>query len=167
MVRSLKPRRCVEIGCLHGYSTIFISAALRANGLGHLLVYDLWEKFEFSHVPQYVTQANLRWAGQTENVALAQMDALEVPKYVDQVDFLHIDISNHGDVFRWAMDAFRDKLTGDGLIVLEGGSKERDQEGWMVKYNAPSIVNALEGQSEWQYYVYDLWPSLTVMWRGN
>ena len=36
------------------------------------------------------------------------------------------------------------KLEKNGLIILEGGSKERDEIEWMNKYNKPKIGPVIE-----------------------
>jgi len=47
---------------------------------------------------------------------------------------MHVDISNDGYVIR-NISKYKNK----GLIFFEGGSLERDNVDWMIKYKKPSI----------------------------
>jgi hypothetical protein len=52
------------------------------------------------------------------------------------------------------------------VIVLEGGSHERDNVDWMLQYRKPAIVPALgviaRAYPEWSLSVLEPFPSLTI-----
>jgi hypothetical protein len=86
----------------------------------------------------------------------------------EEIDFLHIDISNDGDVYEHAVNNYLPKLTPSGLIVLEGGSKERDNIDWMVKYNKrPIRPFLLYTPGDWTYITLQPFPSLTIIQKEN
>ena len=51
-----------------------------------------------------------------------------------------------GDLFsfRKAFEFYLNKLTKNGIMILEGGSISRDNVYWMNKYNKPKIIPVLE-----------------------
>jgi predicted O-methyltransferase YrrM len=168
LVRQHRPYHCVEIGMLYGYSSIFIMAALEKNGLGKLCGYDLWELYPYRHCRKVQTLASIHEAGLAHRLnRLVEADAKHVP-LVERgpIDFLHIDISNDGKTYRWAMAAFRDLIKPGGIMVLEGGTIERDHVPWMKKYNKQPIAPVLaESNSAWIWYTEPHFPGMTVFTR--
>jgi predicted O-methyltransferase YrrM len=166
LVRACKPKVCVEIGVLEGYSTIFIAAALSETFSGILYAYDLWEKYPHHHVDKRVAQGNLEKAGLLPYVDLFTADAKEVPNRIEgPIDFIHIDISNDGDTYLWAMETFAHRICPKGIMVLEGGTQERDQVDWMVEHRKYPIRRALKEVSGWDYITIPLFPGMTIMRR--
>jgi predicted O-methyltransferase YrrM len=162
-----RPYHCVEIGMLYGYSSIFIMAALEKNGLGKLCGYDLWEAYPYHHCQKIQTLQNIHEAGLAHRLAgLMEENAERVPKIEKTIDFLHIDISNDGDTYRWAMAEFRDLIKPGGIMVLEGGTEERDNIAWMKKYDKQPIRPVLaESNSAWIWYTEPHFPGMTVFTR--
>jgi len=59
-----------------------------------------------------------------------------------------------------------DKLTEYGILVLEGGSFERDQVHWMLKYNKRSIQCVVNQISDkYKIKTIGTMPSLTFITR--
>ncbi len=86
VARARKATRIVEFGTSMGISTIYLAAALRDNGGGHLIGSDL--------EPAKVTRAraNLDTAGLADLVEIREGDALETLKDVGgEVDLLLVD----------------------------------------------------------------------------
>ena len=84
--RACKATRIVEFGTSMGISTIYLAAALRDNGGGHLISTELQ--------PDKVARAraNLKAAGLDDLVDIREGDALETLGYLeDEVDLLLID----------------------------------------------------------------------------
>ena len=77
----------------------------------------------------------------------------------DEFDLLHLDIANNGDVIKFASDKFKDKH-----ILFEGGSKERDEEEWMIKYDK-SPMYPLKNKVNYEI-LNDEWPSISLI-KGN
>ena len=85
------------------------------------------------------------------------------------VDYLHVDISNDGDVFRRTFATWGPRVRR--VILLEGGSSQRDRVEWMVRYGKPPIVPAIDdirrAHPEWSIAVLEPYPSLTVAVRSD
>ena len=80
------------------------------------------------------------------------------------VDMIHIDIANNGDTYEDAIKHYLPKLSPTGIMILEGGSAQRDEVEWMVKYNKPQIYPILQKYSQ----IYNIktigsFPSITLI----
>lgn len=88
IARACKATRIVEFGTSMGISTIYLAAALRDNGGGHLIGTEL----EPAKVARARARANLDAAGLGDLVDIREGDALETLKDVGgEVDLLLID----------------------------------------------------------------------------
>ena len=163
---------CVELGVLEGYSTIAIARALKENfekggSKGHLAAHDLFESYEFRNSPKDNTQKNIDEAGVSEFVTLYQANAMQVhDDYQDNsVHLLHVDLSNTGDIVRIIMEQWDRKMVQGGIILFEGGTEERDQVEWMVKYGKTPIKPELDSNpiinEKYVYATYMRFPGLT------
>ena len=86
MARARGAKRIVEFGTSMGVSTLYLAAALRDNGGGHLI----GTEFEPGKVAQ--ARANLDAAGLSDLVEIREGDALETLQELDgEVDLLLID----------------------------------------------------------------------------
>lgn len=57
-----------------------------------------------------------------------------------------------------------DKLKDDGIILMEGGSEERDNIEWMIKYNKSKIKPVLKKYSEnYDIKIIGKIPSITII----
>ena len=78
------------------------------------------------------------------------------------IDILHIDIANTGDTYDFAINNYLPKVKG--IMVLEGGSEERDKVDWMIKYDRPKIQPVLKKYSNSVIItVLEDYPSLTFI----
>lgn len=172
LILAQKPKIVVECGVLDGYSTFHIAHALRFNsnrGIeSEFYAYDLWEEYEYKHgdfeeVEEMLSSQNLDFVNLTEG------DAFEVAEVFDDgvVDFLHMDISNNGDKLIKTLKVWGDKISDDGIIAFEGGSEERDNVEWMVKFKFPSIREELINNpfvtNNWYVQIFTLFPSMTLL----
>lgn len=168
MLKSLPPNNVVELGVLNGYSTLSIARALRDNGFGHLDSYDLWDKYPYNHGDINEVNRMLKDNGVSSFVTLHSMDAFEVhKKYAkNSIDAIHIDISNNGDIFETMFKNWDPILRCMGILFFEGGSEERDEIEWMIKYNKRPIRSAILDHPEinrrYHYGIYKKFPSLSV-----
>jgi hypothetical protein len=59
----------------------------------------------------------------------------------NSIDLLIINIANDGNTFKYAVDYYLNKLINNGVMILEGGSKNRDFHNSINhKYKQPLIV---------------------------
>jgi len=175
-VKTFLPQRCVELGVLDGYSTLAIARGIRTASilsahLSHLHAYDLWDGYKYKHGSMKEVQKLLVDERLSEFVTLYKKDAYEVYKDYEQesVCFLHVDISNDGDVLNEIVEQWHTKLSMGGMLLFEGGSAERDEIEWMKKYNKKPIKPVIESHgilNKWYIYAtYNAFPSLSVFIR--
>lgn len=177
LVKRFKPKKAVELGVLDGYSTIYIVSGLKVNKdlydiCGHLDSYDLWEEYSYKHGDMLEVQRILDIENLSNYVTLYKGNAFEVhEKYGQEIDFLHVDISNDGDVIRKIMELWDDKIVHGGIIIFEGGSKERDEISWMIQYcKKPIREEIFNNQIINIYYhfdIYEAFPSITVLCKDK
>lgn len=173
-VISFIPHTCVELGVLHGFSSLWMGYGFKHNELyrnhiGHLNSYDLWEDYPYNHGNKEEVEKLLKDQEVDKYVTLFHKDAKEVHLLYGEksVDILHVDISNTGEIFDFMVEKWHPILTMSGIILFEGGSVERDNISWMVDNKCLSIKEAIESNeiinSFYQYGTYNKFPSLTVL----
>lgn len=164
----------VELGVLDGYSTLAIAQGLRENhqrlGIpGILEAYDLFDDYEFTHGAKDEVQKLLTDFGLDKYVTLYKADAFHVhERYNDNsVCFLHVDLDNTGEKVRKILELWNPKMVVGGIILIEGGTEERDRENWMLKYNKAPIKPEIETNpiiaAQYIYATYLKWPGLTFL----
>jgi predicted O-methyltransferase YrrM len=161
LVIAQNPKLSVECGVLDGYSLCQIGLATPNRVVG----YDLFEDYKFKNSQQWKVQEELN-SRKMFHVKLVKQDALEAAANHEDgtVDFLHIDISNDGDNLEKMFDLWTPKVSPNGLIVFEGGSLERDQIEWMVKYHKRPIAEFKEELPSrgFEYVTLNPFPSMTI-----
>lgn len=155
------PQKIVEIGILDGYS--LKAMADNVSSSCQIDAYDIFEEFNGNG-------ANKERLSQTfteyKNVNIQYGDFYKVIDNLcdESIDILHIDIANNGEVFEFALTKYITKIKRDGIIILEGGSKERDEIGWMNKYNKPKITPILNKyKDDFKIKIIGTLPSLTII----
>lgn len=132
-----KPKKIIEFGCLYGYSTVAIGLALKHLGEGKLICYDLWEDYKYKHSTIQQTIANVTKYNVQDYVTFIKMDFNDWINNPESFDLMHLDISNTGDTITKAYNS----VPEGSVIMFEGGSNERDNVEWMIKYNATPITS--------------------------
>ena len=171
-----KPANLIELGILDGYSTLAIAEAVKEMNFlyemkAKLVSYDLFEDYEFKHGIKDEVESKIKESGLQDLVELRKGDAYKVYSDFEDntVQFLHVDISNTGEVLRNIMELWTPKMIQRGLILFEGGSEERDNIEWMVKYNKSSIKREIETNKfindNYIYGTYYPYPSMTIFLR--
>jgi Methyltransferase domain len=167
LMRQLRPETVVELGVLEGFSLMAMASGLRDNGSGHITGYDLFERYPFRHAGFNEVQNRLRNAQLVHYITLLQADAENAASLHNEVDVLHVDLSNDGDTYRRFFAQWSDKVRL--AILLEGGSMERDQVQWMRQYGKPPIAAALDDieavSPDWQFTLLKPFPSITIALR--
>lgn len=174
IVSAFQPVRCVELGVLEGYSTVAIAQGLKENfekggAQSRVDGYDLFDEYKYRKASIHIAQQHLIDAGLTDFAVLHQQAAGEVSQLYEDgsVHLLHIDLSNCGDTIDWTMNEWDRKMAHNGIILFEGGTEERDNVEWMLKYGRRSIKAALESNpvitEKYVFATYMKFPGLTCL----
>ncbi len=163
LMRIYQPEKVVELGTKAGYSAYHTARGLVENKKGTLHCYDLWEKYEFNSVKKSVAKKNLQKF--KDMVTLTQRNAIDVYKEYKEIDILHVDLSNEGGILEQIIPAWIGKV--GKLIIIEGGSKERDNLPWMIQYKKKPIAQWLtdfsQKRSDIEYITFEPFPSVTLI----
>lgn len=158
-VKANKPINIVEFGTLEGYSTYHILKAIQNPRMvragANLKTYDLWDEYQYKHADYNYVKSVIDHIDIHNQVEVLKGNFYEWIKNPDPVDLLHLDISNDGEVIEAAVEA----LPSGTKILFEGGSAERDNIEWMIKYNKKPI-NSIKYRYQ---LVTDLFPSLSIL----
>ena len=145
LVKVTSPKCCVEVGVLDGFSTIIIGHTLKelsANnsedeGRCILFAYDLFEQYPYTHSKYADVQTRIDKFGLNEFIYLKQKDLYDAVHDFkpDSIDFMHIDISNTGEIIKNVLNDWDEKIRPGGILLFEGGSPFRDEVSWMKHFN--------------------------------
>lgn len=155
------PSSIVEIGILEGFSLkTFCDFSHRTC---NIRAYDIFQEFNGNGANEELLKETFK------DESKATIEYGDFYKLKDQlqdnsIDILHIDIANNGDVYEYVFQHYISKIKKDGIIILEGGSTQRDAVEWMNKYNKPKIVPVLEKYNQ-QFDIITIGeiPSITVV----
>ena len=157
------PRDIMEIGILDGFS---LSVFCESRPSGAIVEgYDIFDDFCGNHASFDHLQD--KFAG-VSGCSIVRGDFYEVfkKKANRSIDIIHIDIANDGDIFRFAFNNYMPKLREGGALLLEGGSEQRDQVDWMIRYSKPPINPVVrELSSYYDIQIIGNMPSLTIAKR--
>jgi predicted O-methyltransferase YrrM len=133
------PKFILEIGILDGYSLKHFIDNTASTSI--INAYDIFDKFNGNHANESELKERFK---NNYNVSINYGDFYLLHKDIDMFyDIIHIDIANNGDIYEYAIQHYLPKLTKSGIMILEGGSLERDNINWMIKYNKPPIKKIL------------------------
>jgi predicted O-methyltransferase YrrM len=155
------PTNIVEFGILDGFSLQCF--AKKTNNNCTIQAFDLFGDFNGNH--SNYTQI-IELFKKYSNVKIKKGDFYKVVgDFQDNsIDIIHIDIANDGNTYQFAIDNYIQKLKKEGIMILEGGSQERDNIEWMNKYNKPKIKPIIETYSDtYDIYTLDQFPSITII----
>lgn len=156
---SYDPKLIVEFGILDGYSLDCFSENTNENCL--IRAFDLFDEFPYNSASyDYI----LNKYKDSKNININKGNFYDCLNLFDDnsIDILHIDIANNGEVYEFAISHYLKKVKG--LMILEGGSEERDEVEWMIKYNKPKIVPVLKKyEIDVKMTVIKDYPSLTLI----
>ena len=124
LVRSQKPKVCVEIGSAHGYSACLISIALEQNMSGHLWAVDPhfqnhWSDNHAEDTYGAMTR-HLRAMGQAGKrvTIIRQTTEKAVDQLPPSIDFAFIDGDHSYDGVKLDWDAIRPRLAAFGIVIF-------------------------------------------------
>lgn len=155
-----KPKKIIEFGILNGYSLENLY-----NKDCDIEAYDIFEEFVGNKANYEEIVEKFK---DKDNIKICYGDYYKKFSELEDnsIDLIHIDIANDGDVYRFAIKNYFRKLTKNGILLLEGGSEERDNVYWMTKYKKTKINNYLEELKKTNKYdilVLNKFPSLTII----
>jgi len=156
-----KPSRIVEFGILNGYS---LNELIKSSSSDCKIdAYDLFDEFNGNGADYEII---LKKYKDSENVNIKKGDFYKCVEDFkdDSIDILHIDIANDGNVYKYTIENYFSKIKKGGFLILEGGSKERDNVEWMIKYNKLPINPVVEElKLKYDVCLFELYPSMTVI----
>lgn len=135
-----KPKLICDIGVLNGFSTYYLTKASIEIGASVVAI-DLFEEYDFnsSNLDQF--KSNMKRLNVIHNIGIINENYLKRLDWINSnADFIHFDVSNDGKT----LVSFLSHITSKIPILFEGGSENRDNQDWMVKYNKPKIINSLK-----------------------
>jgi len=136
IVIKLKPKKIIEIGVLEGYSTICMAQALKDLGEGGKVhAYDLFDEYEYRNCSMTEVSDNVNKYGVQDYVQLKYESFDKWLNSSEDFDLLHLDISNDGDIILKMYDKYPKHK-----VIFEGGTVERDNVDWMIKYKKTKIT---------------------------
>jgi predicted O-methyltransferase YrrM len=111
--RSIRARSIVEFGTSFGISTIYLAAALRDNGGGHVI------GTEFEHAKVERARANLSAAGLSDLVDVREGDALETlsRNLPDSIDLVLLDGAK--PLYTPVLSLLEGRLRSGALIIAD------------------------------------------------
>jgi hypothetical protein len=63
---------------------------------------------------------------------------------------------------------YTNKLKDNGIIIMEGGSYDRDNIEWMIKYNKPKIKPVLDRYKDtFNINTFGIIPSITIITKNE
>ena len=157
----INPTNIVEFGILNGYSLDCFNKS--TNCSSNIYAYDIFDEFNGNHANKNIL---LETFNNFKNIKIEYGDFYkkykEIPKYT--IDILHIDIANTGEIYEFVFENYINKISKNGIIILEGGSEERDNVSWMTKYNKKKIRPIINKYNkEYNIITIGIMPSITII----
>ena len=134
-----KPKSILEIGILDGFSLKCFADNSDKNT--KIESYDIFDEFVGNSANKEQLIEKFK---EYNNVNIQYGDFYKLHMLDNKYDIIHIDIANNGDVYEYAINNYLQKLNTNGLLILEGGSNERDNIEWMIKYKKTKIQPVLK-----------------------
>ena len=141
-----KPKKIIDFGILYGYSTVCLAQGVKDNGFGEIFAYDLFEDYKYKNAIKNVVLHNLEFYDLNQYVTFAKKDFKDWLLEYEEFDLLHLDVSNTGDTISKIYSKYP-----NSLVLFEGGTLERDNVEWMVKYDQPKISQSQVPYSIWNF----------------
>lgn len=152
------PQKIVEFGILDGFS--LENLAKYSSPSCQIEAYDIFDGFNGNHA-NYQSIADK--FGEFSNIKIKKGNFFESYQSFqeDSIDLIHIDIANDGSTYKFAFENYWSKLKKGGLLIMEGGSKDRDNIDWMQKYQKIPIQDVLK-KCPHKLFTLEKFPSLSI-----
>jgi len=134
-----KPEFICDIGVLNGFSTYYLTKAAKIVN-AKVFAVDLFEDYEFNKITILDFKQNMKNLNVLNNIEVIKSDyEIFLNKTEIIFDFIHFDVSNDGEKIINLINSIPNKPK----ILFEGGSIDRDNQDWMIKYNKQKIIETL------------------------
>lgn len=156
------PKKIVEFGILNGHSLQQFIDSTDCTTTS-IQAFDIFDDFNGNCASENTISEKF---GRYANVNISKCNFYDIPQDLKDIDLLHVDIANDASTYQFCIENYLDKVSNDGIIVLEGGSVKRDQVDWMLKYNKTPInpyIESLSSRLDISVKVYGEFPSITVI----
>jgi predicted O-methyltransferase YrrM len=139
IIKLNNPKNIVEFGILDGYSLSLFSEDKECS----VIAYDIFDEFKGNYGPYNELKEKFQ---NFKNVSINYGDFYKKFSELENqtIDLLHVDIANNGDVYNFCKENYFEKVKKGGIIILEGGSEERDNVEWMNRYDKPKIKHIID-----------------------
>ena len=132
-----KPNIIIDFGILYGYSTVCMAQAVKDNGFGEVFAYDLFEEYKYNNSIKDIVLHNLKYFNLEDYVTFKKINFYDwIDNGNESFDLLHLDISNDADILLSLYNKYP-----NSKVIFEGGTGERDEVNWMIKYNRNKITS--------------------------
>jgi len=156
-----------EFGVLGCYSLSALTlGAIKNNPDIKIYGHDLFEDYPFNSFKFSDALTRLELLGISKNIELIKEDAIKSGSLLaglESSDITHIDISNDGNIFEMV---FKSNLKSNSLVLLEGGSLERDKNSWIAEYSLKEInpvIKKYSNSSKFNLYLINIFPSILLI----
>ena len=164
----LKPTQISEFGVLGCYSIISMALCAKHFELKCSITgYDLFEDYSYTSFALSDAIERVDQFGLKNDVQFQKCNALDgnlIENTLLESDLTHIDLSNEGDIYSRILSS---EFKKDSIIILEGGSIERDATTWIKEYGAreiaPTIQNFASQRNDIKISVINSFPSVTIL----
>ena len=129
---ALNPSSILEIGILDGYSLEAFTKSCKDST--EIVAIDLFEDYEYKSGNYQFIKEMFK---EHDNVKILKDSFYKYYKSSNRFVLIHIDISNDGEVYDFAVKNYLPLV--NKALLLEGGSVERDNVDWMIRYNKKPI----------------------------
>ena len=154
----------VEIGILDGYS---LETIIHSCPTSQIKAYDIFDEFNGNSADkEYLIEKFHHY----DNISIDYGNFFDIHMVIENnsLDLLHVDIANNGETIQFIFDNYMQKMHKNGIIIIEGGSVERDNVEWMLKYDKQPIKPVLDNYKT----MYDIitigeMPSITLIKQKN
>ena len=125
IVRTLEPKKIVELGTGKGTTTVTMALACKENNIDVTInSYDMWEDVYWGSY--HNTLDNFKRWGVLEYINLYEKDFYNWLKTDEKFDLLYFDIDNNGNNLLELYDKIQPQIENGSVVIFEGGSEVRD-----------------------------------------
>ena len=157
----MNPKNILEIGILEGFSLKTFTD--NSSPTTKIDAYDIFDEFNGNSANKDLLVQRF---SQHNNVNINYGNFYKIHNNIldNSIDIIHIDIANNGETYEYAINNYISKLSENGILILEGGSEDRDNIEWMNKYNKPKIKPIIEKYSnKYNFKTIGNIPSITII----